>query len=77
MFQARLEKTGWEYATLMSVETACMWTWLMTDFLYEKDKERHPCDMTEWQQGLGFLPRVCHRWSDSPPAQAKDLKLQR
>jgi len=63
-----LGNVGREYATSMGVETAFMWMWLMTDFLYENSKEGHPCDMAERQQAAHFVLFVCHRWSDSSPA---------
>lgn len=62
-----LANAGREYAALMCVETAFMWTWLMTDFQDGNSKEGHPCDMADWQQAVVFLPFFCHRWSDSSP----------
>lgn len=48
-----------EFATLVCVEAALMWTWLMTEFLDESCEEGHPCDVADQQQAVVFTSFVC------------------
>lgn len=75
-----LTNIGREYATPMSVETAFMWTWLMTDLQYEDSKEGGV--LVTWQNSsrwftfshLSVTDGVIHLLLKIKASQIKEMK---